>query len=276
MSNNPNTIQRAPTPYRHRLLGDLSDFERELNAPDYTFDYQPFLDPRYNAVDASHSYELPAFNRPVLPAPSQPGLPPFYPPPANGVMGPPRSPGPLRAIPNTLLGRSKPGPEPPARRALPRPPTPILPTPPVLSDSSDSETPAPRKASPRTRGRPRGRWSPREIEEAVRLVCEINPFGAKHGEKGSAWKDVAKKLRDEGLCKLKSVETVKNKVMALVAFQEVRVHVPVSIYLLTVFTGSRVARGVICGSRDDGYPRYQACCPAGPHLRDAEHSGSAK
>ncbi|KAF7987129.1 hypothetical protein HWV62_341 [Athelia sp. TMB] len=208
MSNQQSTMHRVPTPFPNRLLAEYNEFERELNAPDYTFDYQPIFDPRYDTVDVSHSYEPPVFNQPTLPIPERPRLPPFQPTPGTGLP---------RATPATLRGHATPI---IPRMDSPRPTTPILPPPPSPSDSSDNGTPPPRKTTPPTRGRVRGKWAPSELEELVRHVCEVNPFGAKHGEKGTAWKEVVRRLRAAGMCQNKSLETTKHKVMALIAYQE--------------------------------------------------------
>ena len=53
------------------------------------------------------------------------------------------------------------------------------------------------------------------------MVYTLNPYGAKHGYKTKAWEEVAAKLKEQGLFLKSSVETVKHKMAALIAYQEV-------------------------------------------------------
>jgi hypothetical protein len=83
-------------------------------------------------------------------------------------------------------------------------------------------TPPVTPAAP-TRGgkRERAKFSPHEIEALARVVYTLNPYGAKHGDKTKAWEEVAAKLKEQGLFLKSSVETVKHKMAALIAYQEV-------------------------------------------------------
>jgi len=65
------------------------------------------------------------------------------------------------------------------------------------------------------------KFTSQELEELARVTIEENPFGAKHSKKGIAWKEVAKRLKADGLFMKSSPDTIKNKMMALIAYQEV-------------------------------------------------------
>ena len=65
------------------------------------------------------------------------------------------------------------------------------------------------------------KFSPAELEELTCVVYSINPYGAKHGDKKSQWEEVAKKLKDKGMFLASSVDTIRNKMTALLAYFEV-------------------------------------------------------
>jgi hypothetical protein len=82
------------------------------------------------------------------------------------------------------------------------------------------ETPPP---SPNTQPThcPKAKFSSHELEELARVVVDINPYGAKHGNKTTAWADVAKQLKGDGYFMHSSVDVMKNKMTALIAYQKV-------------------------------------------------------
>jgi hypothetical protein len=80
--------------------------------------------------------------------------------------------------------------------------------------------PTPLSTQPPCRGRP-AKFSSRELEELARVTIEENPFGAKHREKGAALKVIVRRLRADGFFTKSSVDTIKNKMVALLAYQEV-------------------------------------------------------
>lgn len=107
---------------------------------------------------------------------------------------------------------------------------------PTVNDSALAPPPSPtrRSAKPaaRTGGRKtRTKFTPRELEQAARVTIEVDPFSAKHGEKGTAWVEVCDRLKAMGLCLNSPAESVKNKVMALLAYQRVCTAFPCSSYL---------------------------------------------
>lgn len=82
------------------------------------------------------------------------------------------------------------------------------------------ETPPPSPDTQPTR-RPKAKFSSRELEELARVVVDVNPYGAKHGNKTTAWADVAKQLKGGGYFMHSSVDVIKNKMTALIAYQKV-------------------------------------------------------
>lgn len=87
---------------------------------------------------------------------------------------------------------------------------------PALAPPNDTGRP-PAKPSRRTRSK----FTPRELEQAARVTIEVDPFSAKHGEKGTTWVEVCDRLKAMGLCLNSSADSVKNKVMAMLAYQRV-------------------------------------------------------
>lgn len=107
--------------------------------------------------------------------------------------------------PSQSLARS-PTPEshPPSRSASPA----------SLKDRSPSRSASPVSPEHRTR------YSGKEYIGLITLVLELNPFAAKHGNKGAAWEEVAEAVKAKGLFKSSSSETIKNKALALIKYQE--------------------------------------------------------
>lgn len=60
------------------------------------------------------------------------------------------------------------------------------------------------------------------LDQLARIVVDINPYGARHGDKKEAWKRVLKAFQDAGFCAMTSLETMKNKVNAMLAYHDVR------------------------------------------------------
>lgn len=117
---------------------------------------------------------------------------------------------------------------------------PMLP-PPAPVDQNTGNLITPPLTPVATRGRPKTIFKGASLEEAVRVAIEVNPFAAKHGEKGKAWKEVAKRLKANGHFSSSSVETIKNKVLSLIAYQEVSINsLNVLSYTLTEHLNSRI------------------------------------
>lgn len=110
-------------------------------------------------------------------------------------------------------------------------PTPATSTPitqPIIAPSivpsavTPPATPVKPPVTPAKKGRgSRSRFSPAELEELARTVYNINPHGAKHGDKKVQWLKVEKMLKDKKMFLSSSVETIKNKMSALLAWHEV-------------------------------------------------------
>jgi hypothetical protein len=84
---------------------------------------------------------------------------------------------------------------------------------PVLADSSPNPTPSPVKPHPD--------FTSKEYIGLATAVVNINPFGAKHGKKGTMWEEVATTVKSKGLFTKSSTDVIKNKMMALIKYQDV-------------------------------------------------------
>lgn len=61
------------------------------------------------------------------------------------------------------------------------------------------------------------------LDQLARIVVDINPYGARHGDKKEAWICVLQAFQAAGFCPTTSLETMKNKVNAMLAYHDVRV-----------------------------------------------------
>ena len=114
----------------------------------------------YEAIAPSHPYELPDPNQLY---PSNNGPPMAYPLPQPTISTVPTSlttAAPIAAVTHTNHGSGH-----------------TIATPP--------ETPIMQSAA--VKGHHKSKFSARELEELVRVVYKVNPYGAKHGEEGNKW-----------------------------------------------------------------------------------------
>ncbi|KAF7978532.1 hypothetical protein HWV62_45426 [Athelia sp. TMB] len=207
------------TPLLTLLDAALPVNERAPSPKNYVFTYDPAFAPGYNYVDLSHSYELPYSDVAMQVINTRPGPPPFPPPDAPAATQPIAFRHASAGLPPVAATIA------PARirSATPivvdtQPNTPILPAP-SLDDSISDGAPAYEVSAP-VKGRKRAYYSATELKELIRITIEENPFGAKHGEKGAAWKRVSQWLKALGYFCKSSVETIKHKLMLRIAYQE--------------------------------------------------------
>lgn len=59
------------------------------------------------------------------------------------------------------------------------------------------------------------------LDQLARIVMDINLYGARHGDKKEAWQRVLKAFQAAGFCPTISLETMKNKVNAMLAYHDV-------------------------------------------------------
>ena len=179
-------------------------------AEQYGFGYGEDFEIDYELLAQAHSYELPAPIR-LRPDDNAQPVPTLQLPP----LGPTVAAATLSDC-ATHTGNNT------------SPPLPLLPpaehTAAITNESTNISIATP-PATPTTqtahsKGR-RSKFSPAELEELARVVYSINPYGAKHGDKKSQWEEVAKKLKDKGMFSASSVDTIRNKMTALLAYFEV-------------------------------------------------------
>ena len=91
----------------------------------------------------------------------------------------------------------------------------------LLSPTKVLTSPLPLHLPPPPLRRLTAKVSPAQLEELAHVVYSINPYSAKHGDKKSQWEEVAKKLKDKGMFLASSVDTIRNKMTALLAYFEV-------------------------------------------------------
>ena len=77
-------------------------------------------------------------------------------------------------------------------------------------------------------------FSSKEYLALAGVVVEVNPFGAKHGQKGAKWEEVSKAVKAEKLFLKSSTETIKHKMSALLKYHEV--NPPSFSYAVQMFT----------------------------------------
>jgi hypothetical protein len=167
-------------------------------APQYGYGYGEDFEPDFDLLTEAHARQL-AHRVPEDVPPPAITLPFLPPPPAPAVEGAAIMHGPNEAVEHF----------------------PFLPNH-TTSTITQPVTPPATPAAP-TRGgkRERVKFSHHEIEALARVVYSLNPYGAKHGDKTKAWEEVAAKLKEQGFFLKSSVETVKHKMAALIAYQEV-------------------------------------------------------
>ena len=168
-------------------------------APQYGYGYGEDFEPDYELLTEAYLTHQRAHQ-----------VPEDVPPPAITPPSLPAPPAPAAEGTATMHG--------PNEAAEHSPPTPNHTTPTVVQPVTPPVTPA----APTHGGkRERVKFSHHEIEALARIVYNLNPYAAKHGDKTKAWEEVAAKLKEQGFFLKSSVETVKHKMTALIAYQDV-------------------------------------------------------
>jgi hypothetical protein len=67
-------------------------------------------------------------------------------------------------------------------------------------------------------------FSAKDIKHLLCAMIEIDPFMATCSKVGARWKEVATRVQSEGFCLEREPETLKNKVLSLLAWVEVSCH----------------------------------------------------
>jgi hypothetical protein len=185
----------------HQFPVHFSDpvMQRILNIPlpppdniaqEYGFGFGEDFDIDYELITEAHSFE-----------------------PPNNLQLPP--PGPVPHVSDNAIGTVN-------NTYLPLPPAEHTAAATNNANTITTTTPPTTPAAQPGRGKGRrSKFSPTELEELARVVYSTNPYGAKHGDKKTAWEDVAKKLKDKGLFMTSSVDTIRNKMASLLTYFEV-------------------------------------------------------
>jgi hypothetical protein len=80
-------------------------------------------------------------------------------------------------------------------------------------------------AKPKSTRKPRTEFSGHDLDQLLRAVITINPYMATRNKSGKQWKTVAQMVQDKGYCVGRDPDTLKNKVVALLAWVEVRCYI---------------------------------------------------
>jgi hypothetical protein len=83
-------------------------------------------------------------------------------------------------------------------------------------------------SKPKPTCKPREDFSGNNIDNLLRAVIEIDPFMVPRSQVSAKWKEVATKVQDQACCLGRDADTLKNKVMTLLSWVEVR---PPSVFL---------------------------------------------
>jgi hypothetical protein len=102
------------------------------------------------------------------------------------------------------------------------------------STSSVEGTKAVKGSKGTSAGRPRAKFASEDMQAIAGVAIEVNPWMAKHGEKGNMWKKVAQMLWDRGKCRQHTDLTIRKKMDQLMAYHEVRVCIVLLSHLLTL------------------------------------------
>lgn len=178
---------------------------RDDVALEYGYGFGDSFEADYDKSTEAHSYELPQYSRRFLDdfISTHGTLPPLPPTPEE--------------VRNFELSPTPP--PPPASNTTTDTDTNLHTLPPAVDIITPPATP-PNVPNAPGRGR-RSKFSVSELEGLARVVYNENPYGAKHGEKKTAWDNVLGKLQEQGLFKKSSADTVKNKMSAMLAYFEV-------------------------------------------------------
>lgn len=196
---------------------------------EHGFGYGEDFDPDYESILEAHSYEASKATCLNVDLPS--GIPPHPPhPPA---------PGPLASTPvvcgdtprptvftTTSIADATPVPAHPSIPSNTNVPTTRTST---LSDivltGADLSLTPPTTPAEKKGGRRRVKFPPAALEQLARVVYSINPYGAPHGKKAEAWEQVATEVKEYGYFKNSSMDTIRNKMSAMLAYFEVSSYV---------------------------------------------------
>ena len=193
---------------------------------EYGFSYGEDFDPDYESIIEAHSYEAPKAMRLNADFPSEtpPPPPPHAPAPAHPVAIPVARGDTPRPTVFTSTSIADANPVPVANPHLPSTTIPTThtsaPSDAVLVGANISLTPPTTPVKKKGGGR-RAKFSPAALEQLARVVYSINPYGAPHGKKMEAWEQVATEIKGYGYFKNSSVETIRNKMSAMMTYFEV-------------------------------------------------------
>jgi hypothetical protein len=93
------------------------------------------------------------------------------------------------------------------------------PTSPSSTNASSKVQKSPLKG--KTVRKVRADFSAKDIEHLLCAVIEVDPFMATCSKVGARWKEVATRVQSEGFCLEREPDTLKNKVLLLLAWVEV-------------------------------------------------------
>jgi hypothetical protein len=77
-------------------------------------------------------------------------------------------------------------------------------------------------SKPKSTRKPREDFSGNDIDNLLRAMIEVDPFMAPRSQVSTKWKEVATKVQDQACCLGRDADTLKNKVMMLLSWVEVR------------------------------------------------------
>ncbi|EIN04907.1 hypothetical protein PUNSTDRAFT_138102 [Punctularia strigosozonata HHB-11173 SS5] len=94
------------------------------------------------------------------------------------------------------------------------------PSPPPPPPPPPQAPPSPTQLSQRSQKKPRTRFTSGELYELAKKTVDVNPYGKPHGKVTQAWMQIAEHLHARGMFEHSSVQTIKNKMNAMVAYHQ--------------------------------------------------------
>jgi hypothetical protein len=88
-------------------------------------------------------------------------------------------------------------------------------------------------SQPKSSRKAREEFSLRDLDQLLRAVIEVNPYMAPRAKIGEHWKEVARRVQENGSCLNREADTLKNKVASLLAWVEVRLSIFLYLCALT-------------------------------------------
>jgi hypothetical protein len=73
----------------------------------------------------------------------------------------------------------------------------------------------------KTARKARADFSAKDIEHLLHAMIEVDPFMAARSKVGARWKEIATRVQSEGFYSEREPDTLKNKVLSLLAWVEV-------------------------------------------------------